>query len=378
MLIFLNDMKTVMITGLALMLAVRAPAAGDVCPDPAYLIKPGSDLLSLHLAFNDSPSSRRLLNEVHYYDPEDPNLTVGMGHWTGGKLARLFQQLKENPAAWQLLTTRWASRMDASMWHAFEQDTREHGQNAATLSRGVSKLLCADDPSNTCVTQTMLPWTHAIGKRFNDDRQWFRAGWLAVSLDAKVAEVQVRHWVESVVGEGEAEAGRRGITTLGGIASTISAVSSGLGTTLFPAQASSATAKNGKLGRSAVFSLTMVPGNARPLGGTANEQALMDDWRSLVAWQFYTITRAKQNKLVRGRMATIWKNYYAATWGPLPSQPAFEDISKPRRHSGCYMARGRIDRKDAVQIPTTPDCSAPLPIPRPAACTTAVVDDRQT
>ncbi len=356
---------------LALVLAASAASGGEVCPDPAYIMKPNSDLLRLQLAFNDTPSSQRVLTEVHYYYPEDPNLTVGMGHWIGGKLAGLFQRLKQDPALWNELTTLWANRMDASMWRTFKKDSGEAGQDPAALSRGLSKLLCADKASAACVNKVLLPWTHATKERFNDKSHWFHAGWLVVSVNPKVAEQQVRHWAETVVAEGEVAARRRGAATSGGIASVTSAVSSGLGTTMFGPDADPARATNKKLGKSVVLPLAAVPKSARPAGGTVNEQALLEDWRSLAAWQFYTITKAKGTQLVRARMRAIWEQFYADTWGPLPSKPTFADISQPRRHSGCYMARGTLDLSNPVLIPATIDCSAPLPKPGPAACLTS-------
>jgi hypothetical protein len=356
--------------GLALMLAARAASGGDVCPDPAYIMTPDSDVLRLHLAFNDSPSSQRVLDEVHYHDA-DPHLTVGMGHWIDGKLAGLFHRLKQDHDTWQRLTARWATRMDAAMWKAFEKDTKETGRDASALSRGLSTLLCADKPSSTCVKNTMGPWTQSTGKRFNDDQHWFRAGWRAVSRDSTVAEHQVRYWAESIVGEGQAQAEDRGITTRGGIASMASAVSSGIGTTMFPVKGSpaTATATSPKLKQSAVFPLTSVPNGSRPTSGIANEPALLEDWRSLVAWQFYSVVKASPGKIPRKRMRIIWEQYYASTWGALPSSnPTFADISKPRRHSGCYMARGGMDLANPVKIPTPLDCSAPLPQPKPVPC----------
>jgi hypothetical protein len=355
--------------GFALMLAVSAASAGDVCPEPAYIMKPNSDLLRLHLAFNDSPSSRRLLTEVHYYDPEDPNLTVGMGHWIGGKLAGLFQRLKQDPAIWLELTTLWAKRMDAAMWHTFKRDSGETEQNAAAMSRGLSKLLCADKASSTCVNKVLLPWTHATRERFNDNSHWFHAGWLVVSVNPKVAEQQVRHWADSVVAEGEKEAARRGAATSGGIASVASAVSSGLGTTMFYPGKDPARMVNKPFSKSVSWPLASVPNSARPAGGTVNEQALLEDWRSLAAWQFYSVTKATKKRLVRSRMAAIWDQFYAGTWGPLPSKPTFADISKPRKHSGCYMARGTQDISNPVLIPPTLNCSTALPKPGPAPCT---------
>lgn len=364
-------MKRIFGCGLALDLAFGTAVvqSSDVCEDPAYIMKPDSDVLRLHLAFNDSSSSRRTLDEVHYHH-QDPHLTVGMGHWIDGKLAGLFHRLKQDTATWQALTARWATRMDATMWQAFEKDTKEIGRDASALSRGLSILLCADKPSRTCVKNTMEPWTHKTGKRFNDDKNWFRAGWRSVSRDFAVAEHQVRYWAESIVGEGQAQAEARGITTRGGIASMASAVSSGIASTMFPVKgrSDSVTATSPQLKQSAAFPLISVPNDSRPAADAVNAQALLEDWRSLVAWQFYSVAKASPTKIVRQRMRVIWEQYYADTWGVLPSNPTFADISKPRRHSGCYMVRNGIDLANPVQIPSPLDCSAPLPQPKPVPC----------
>lgn len=362
-----RSMQKILGCSLALALAAPCAQAADVCEDPAYIMTPDSDVLRLHLAFNDSPSSRRVLNEVHYYD-KDPHLTVGMGHWIDSKLAGLFHRLKQDPTTWKQLTNRWAARMDAAMWKAFEKDTKETGRDASALSRGLSTLLCADKPSSHCIKDTMEPWTHATGLRFNSDKNWFRAGWRAVSLDPAVAEHQVRYWAESIVDEGQAQAKDRGITTRGGIASVVSAVSSGIRRTMFGPNSHSASRKNGSFGESVAWPLDAVPTSARPAVGTVNQQALLNDWKSLAAWQFYTVTKATKKKPVRSRMKVIWEQYYAGTWGPLSNKPTFADISKPRHHSGCYMARGPLDISNPVLIPPTLDCAAAVPTPHPVQC----------
>lgn len=343
-----------------LLLVVSAQAA-DVCNDPAFIMRPDSDVFRLQQAFNASPRSKRVFDEVHYIVPGDPNLTVGMGHWVGGKLAGLFHRLRQDQATWAELTQTWADSMDNSMWKTFEQDTGEHGRDAAAISKGLEKLLCAETASSSCVNRTLLVWSHGTKDRFQSKNHWFHAGWISVSRLPGVATHQIQHWVESVVADGQANAEKRGVSTKGGIATVVSATSSGIGRTMF--KPGTDLAKVSSTGNSLRQPLNKVPTGARP-SGQVDEKALLDDWRSLVAWQFYNVKKGR----VRTRMKEIWKLYYEPTWGPLPKRPKMSDVLADRRHSGCYMASGPLAIASPVEVPDPLDCGRDLPIPRPVPC----------
>ncbi len=226
-----------------LLLAVSAQAA-DVCNNPAFIMKPDSDVLRLQQIFNGGASSRRVFDEVHYIVPGDPNLTVGMGHWVGGKLAELFHQLRRDQATWAELTKTWADNMDNSMWKTFERDTGLGGRDADAISKGLEKLLCAETASSSCVDKTLLPWSHRTKGRFQDKNYWFHAGWSSVSRLPGVATHQIQYWAESVVSDGQANAENRRIRAKGGIASLVSATSGGMGT-IFKSGANLAKASSG-------------------------------------------------------------------------------------------------------------------------------------
>jgi hypothetical protein len=283
-----------------------------------------------------------------------------MGHWVGGKLAELFHQLRRDQATWAELTKTWADNMDNSMWKTFERDTGLGGRDADAISKGLEKLLCAETASSSCVDKTLLPWSHRTKGRFQDKNHWFHAGWSSVSRLPGVATHQIQYWAESVVSDGQANAENRRIRAKGGIASLVSATSGGMGT-IFKSGANLAKASSG--GKSLRQPLNKVPSWARP-SGQVDEKALLDDWRSLVAWQFYNVKKGR----VRTRMIEIWRQYYAPTWGPLPDKPKISDVLAERRHSGCYMANGPLDIASPVEIPTSLDCRRRLPVLQPVPC----------
>ena len=253
--------------------------------------------------------------------------------------------------------------MTPDMWLDFEKDSGQKGRDADAISRGLEKLLCAKDASNQCVKNELLSWSHTTKERFNNRNHWFHAGWRSVSILRRVAEHQVQYWAESVVTAGQQEASKRSIVTLGGIASVISAESSGLGETMFKPGVQVATASS--RGTKFSWSLTTIPEAVRPLGGAVNEQALLEDWRSLVAWQYYTVKKGR----VRSRMQAIWRAFYEPTWGPLPGNLTVSDLRTLPRHSGCYMG-GRFNTISTVQAPITLDCTASVPHPGRAPCIT--------
>jgi hypothetical protein len=267
-----------------------------------------------------------------------------------------------DPDTWKELTNTWANAMTPDMWLSFEKDSGEKGRDSDAISRGLEQLLCAKDASNNCVKRRLLRWSHATKDRFNSRSHWFDAGWRAVSVLRPVAEHQVRYWAESSVSAGQQEASKRGIVTLGGIASVISAQSSGLGQTMFDPGLQVATASS--QGTQFSWPLSTVPAAVRPLRGVVNERALLEDWKSLVAWQYYTVQKGR----IRSRTQAIWRTFYEPTWGPLPGNLTIPDLRKLPRHSGCYMARGRFDIVSAIRAPITLDCTASVPHPGPVPC----------
>jgi len=338
-----------------------SPANADtVCSDPVFIMDPNSHVRLMHQIFNSGPSSQRLFSEVHYIKPGDPHLTVGMGHWVHSKLARLFKRLKNNDQNWELLTAVWAESMNQDQWNDFARDTGENETNAAAISRGLTKLFCTDDLSRNCIKNNLDKWSDRVGTRFNKNTHWFHAGWNAVSILQPVAKEQVLYWADSVVKEGQQAAEERELRTSGGIATAISAISSGIGATLFNPGATRVIVSN-----SFERSLVEVPAGARPQTGFVNEEALLDDWKSLVAWQYYNFKK----KRIRSRMQEIWRVFYQPTWGQLPtSLNAMERIPK---HSGCYMARGNFDTSSVVSPHSFEmNCNAEVLPPKPLACST--------
>jgi len=340
-------------------LTVTARAV-TVCDDPALIMKPNSAVLLLHQIFNYSASSRRVFPEVHYIVPGDPNLTVGMGHWVHGELAGLFHQLWKNDETWRQLTESWASALNSAQWTDFAKDTGETERNAEAISRGLTHLMCAEEPSKSCVKNHLDRWSNQVRTRFNNPDHWFHAGWRAASIQQPVAEEQIRYWADSVLSPGQKEARLRGIGTFGGVASVISAESSSLGATMFPRGADKAKAKSG--GRHFSWALNKVPQAARLVQGSLDETALKQDWRSLAAWQFYTVKKGR----VRGRMREIWRIFYEPSWGPPPKK--VKDMSTIPRHTGCYMAQGEFDFTSLIRVPSDLNCSAKVPPPTPMAC----------
>ena len=339
---------------------ISSANANTVCPDPVFIMSTNSQVRLLHQIFNSGASSQRSFTEVHYIKPGDPHLTVGMGHWVHSKLSKLFHRLKKNDETWQLMTTVWADAMCPDQWEDFAKDTGETETNAAAISLGLSKLLCADDPSQNCIKNNLDRWSNRVGTRFNKSSHWFHAGWNATSILQPVAKEQVLYWTDSVVKEGQRAAEKRGLQTFGGVATTISAISSGIGATLFLPEATQAHVSS-----SFERSLVDVPRRARPDTESVNEEALLDDWKSLVAWQYYNLKK----KRIRSRMREIWRVFYQPTWGPLPKTLA--EMKKIPRHSGCYMVRGKFDTSVVIQPqPVGTNCKELVPQPKPLSCVT--------
>jgi len=321
-----------------------------VCPDPAFFLQPDSLVLALHDGFN-SPSARRIFTEVHYFEG-DPHLTVGMGHFTYGNIAELFKRLKQDQKTWALVTEDWKSAMDktpgawsalekeASAWSKKEEQARFAGRDARAVSAALDELLCTSGDKN-CVDTRLRPWSHRVGTGFNvkdknkdklkdkdkDKEHWFTAGWQAVATLKPVAEHQIRHWLDRVVIPAQETANAAGVDTLGGIASFASAKSTGI------------ELLNVKGLRA--------PAQARPTGQNFDEGLLNADWKSLKVWQDYVRKKPRDGK-IRDRMQRIWQKFFEASWGPLPKSRLVADLQEIPRHTGCYMARGTIDKAPAL------------------------------
>ncbi len=306
--------------------------------NPIHALEPASDVHLMHKLFNASSSSRRVFSEVHYYDPADPDLTIGMGHWIRSNISNLFSELKSQPDVWEFLLKQWGSAMTAQHWQQVQTETGEDGTTTATLDKALTKVLCIGNPSSSCVRNTLEPWADSIRARFNDEGHWFTAGWKSVSRAEPIAKTQVEFWSESVLKSGADAAAARDLRTRGGIACAISAKSSGLGATMFKANDANASASGGGVSRK--WSLTTVPDDAKPdLASGVSEQDLLQDWKSLVAWQFYTIKKRR----VRSRMRAIWKEFFSPTWGDLENPNSVSASTRVRNHSGVVMDKRAFD-----------------------------------
>ena len=233
---------------------------------------------------------------------------------------------------------QWGSAMTAQHWQQVQTETGEDGTTTATLDKALTKVLCIGNPSSSCVRNTLEPWADSIRARFNDEGHWFTAGWKSVSRAEPIAKTQVEFWSESVLKSGADAAAARDLRTRGGIACAISAKSSGLGATMFKANDANASASGGGVSRK--WSLTTVPDDAKPdLASGVSEQDLLQDWKSLVAWQFYTIKKRR----VRSRMRAIWKEFFSPTWGDLENPNSVSASTRVRNHSGVVMDKRAFD-----------------------------------
>ncbi|ACS61310.1 hypothetical protein Rleg_6570 (plasmid) [Rhizobium leguminosarum bv. trifolii WSM1325] len=312
-------------------------AADLVNDDPSQVLDENSDLFLMQKIFNATSSSRRVFSEVHFHDPEDPNLTIGMGHWIGGNIADLFHRLNEDAQVWKTLTEIWSAALSEDAWRQFHNETGISERGASGLSAGLESTLCVSHPIKTCVENNLLRWASRVREGFNDEKHWFTAGWKQISRSESVAATQLAFWADGVLVQGVDGAHARGIHTRGGVASVISACSSGLGSTMFGIGVTETKASNGGISRR--WSLTEVPDSARPIGrSNLSDQRLLEDWRALVAWQYYAISKGK----IRDRMKAIWKAYYEGSWGGLNegSLAAATDIP---RHLGRAMNDAPFD-----------------------------------
>ncbi|MCQ1839245.1 hypothetical protein [Neorhizobium galegae] len=302
--------------------------------DPSLVLDEHSDLYAMHRAFNATSSARRLFSEIHFHSPEDPDLTIGMGHWIRGNIANLFSRLRADDQLWQEITSKWASILGEEQWRQFHQETGVTEQNASGLAAGLDRVVCGAKPDPETVNERLVPWASKVGEEFNSSKHWFNAGWKRVSRLKPVAITQLNYWKDSVLEKGVADAHSRGIHTRGGVATIISARSSGIGATMFSPGARTASANNNGVSRH--WSLVDVPDTAKPADSSAVSSAeLLEDWRAVVAWQYYTLSKGR----VRGRMKSLWKMYYEQSWGALSGSSLSEATKVPRHLASPMDAR---------------------------------------
>lgn len=302
--------------------------------DPAASLASGSDIRLFADLFNAREKSRRVFSEVHYYKPADPDLTVGMGHFIRDNLADLFVRLRGDQNTWSAALALWSKALSPTQWSAMVEETGTDGADATALENALERVLCADGAGSACVEKRLVPWADRVGQGFNSNEHWFTAGWRAICQAEPVARHQLEQWRTAVLDKGVKEAGKRALTTRGGIACVISAASSGLGSTMFAPGAKTAEASSH--GVHATWSLAEVPPAAKPTAAI-DADLLLADWRSVVAWQFYTVKKGR----VRERMAKIWSAFFEASWGPAP-QTLAEAVKVPR-HRGTAMDRRPFD-----------------------------------
>jgi hypothetical protein len=322
---------------LAFTSAPKAESLETVCDHPAEFLARSTELRRLHAAF-DAPAERRIFTEVHYY-PKDPHLTIGMGHWTYQHISTLFEKLKQNKSIWDMVINSWYSLLTPTMWNVFAADTGVSEQSPQAFEQGLSKLLCLNQRS-TCLAQVFTPWTRKKNEDFNRDNNWFRAGWKVVGRLRPVTEIQAQYWLEALVLPSESEALKVGASTFGGVASLASALSTSTATSQQVAKRVQATKE--------------VPREMRPVQVEIDDERLLADWRSVIAWNEYV--RIKKD--IRPRMRAIWPAYFEKSWGKMPSVPG---NLRSIRHTGCYMASGNFEREAQFELASPPSCNAGVP-----------------
>ena len=306
--------------------------------DPIHALDPASDVRLIHRLFNSSSASRRLFSEIHYYVPQDPDLTIGMGHWIRGNISKLFKKLKDDSDTWDLLTEIWASSLEDHHWIQIRNETGYTGGSQETVNHALSSVLCIDNNNSHCIGSTLELWADGVGEEFNSAHHWFTAGWQSVSRAEPVARAQVQYWKESVLAPGKLQATKRNLTTRGGVACVISAKSSGLANTMFGIGAKEASATGDGVSRS--WSLLDVPSEARPDNmDNLSAASLLQDWKAVVAWQFYTLKKRR----VRSRMREIWSEFFEVSWGPLENPNSVLMSTRVPKHRGTSMENREYD-----------------------------------
>lgn len=302
--------------------------------DPKHALDPTSDIFLMQNIFDASSASKRSFSEIHYLYPNDPDLTIGMGHWIRGNISRLFESLRNDPGVWNKLMANWSSLLDKDQWVQLRDETGISSADQQALEEALHKVLCIGDDSGSCIKSNLEPWADKVGEKFNSKNHWFAEGWLSISQLEPVAMAQVEFWKKSVLIPGTKSASKRGLTTRGGIACVISAKSSGLGSTMFKIGAKKVSASKGGVSRK--WSLTKFPQSALPdEHEQLSQESLLQDWKAVVAWQYYTVKK----KRVRSRMRAIWSEFFEDAWGPLKNPNSVSDSTKVPVHSGVFMEK---------------------------------------
>jgi hypothetical protein len=330
----------------ALLLALPADARELVCEHPGDVLEQGSEVRRLHAAF-DGVSERRIFSEVHYYDPQDPHLTVGMGHWIDGNLTHLMARIKADSTAWNELLDGWLSVMTAPMWKRFNQDSGTSGRSREDLDAGLSRLFCIGQRPD-CVAKVHTPWTKRIGPQFMLPSNWFRAGWQTVGRYPDIALIQANTWIETVVLPGQSLAAEAGADSLGG-------------TAVFASAHSSASSLSRSIA-AMVRQVKAVPEGVAQRSADGAPDRLLADWKAVVAWAEYN--KIKKG-VIRPRMQSIWTTYFAGSWGTMPQRM---DTIGQLKHSGCWMARGRFEKSAALRPDLDAKCNNPPLRPTVAVC----------
>lgn len=331
-----------------ILVAVTATAeeTSQVCDHPVDYLPEDTELHRLHGTF-DGKAERRIFSEVHYY-PRDPHLTIGMGHCTYGNISSLFSKIYSNKLIWNEMLDSWLSILTPAMWKEFNADTNTSTATRSDFETGLLSLMCING-SSQCIDRKFAPWTHRTASRFNNEDNWFRAGWKKVGRIEAIAQIQVNHWNDTIVRPSIKAASEAGADTLGGIAS-------------FASARSSSTGISNSLARK-LREVLMAPKAVQPLTEPVDQARLLEDWRSVVAWSEYV--KAKKGD-IRPRMIEIWRVYFEETWGKMPRRP---DEIQNLRHSGCYMARGIIAVSGQINKTADRICRDIPPRAEKTACT---------
>lgn len=264
------------------------------------------------------------------------------------KIFRLFlRKLRDGGDTWNEMLEAWGSSLTPAMWAEFNIDTQTKGNTRETLEAGLTSLLCINKTS-PCMNEEFKPWSKRRGEQFNEENNWFRAGWKKVSRIPAIARIQANHWLSTVVLPSQTVAVSAGASTLGGIA-------------VFSSARSSSTSISNSIAN-VVRKVTKTPATVLPRNGESDQVRLLEDWRSVVAWAEYV--KVKKGD-IRPRMREIWRAYFEGSWGKMP--PRADDIVN-LKHTGCYMARGTIEDKALFKSDFNGVCHDVPPSAVVAAC----------
>lgn len=319
-----------------------------------------------------SCGSKRHFDRIHV----DTRITMGFGHWAGDTLISLFDAMAGDGDAWDALVSTLVAWFEDE--HGHWQVARDDAglDDASVGAASVEELLRH--------TVREPQWVHLFSKRATpkaeddetdeqrrareaeaaevaehnarrhprfDGLGWLAAGaGMATALRTRaVARFQVRRWCTSnPVAKGVEKAQMHDVRTPGGIAASISAVSSG-STSIYSeldeenSEWSEGSTITQYLGRVEVFGRTLswseidedLVLDADALA--AEPESFLQDWRALLVWIYYVYAKSDGDRddEVRSRMAAIWHQWYAQTWGPVPATAG----EFPSQHLGVHMDR---------------------------------------